>query len=102
MGEERGDTRCMYKSYINVMKHSLRCDGDAYVCQQKKQQGQRPQPAQQRPAAPQQRGAPAANEDAQRNTYRVPAPGQPGAPGIRGKVPGLQEDANQPMDGFMC
>jgi len=68
----------------------------------KHQQGPRQQQAQQRPAAQQQRGAPAGYEDAQRNTYRVPPPGQPAAPGIRGKVPGLQEDANQPMDGFMC
>jgi len=54
------------------------------------------------------RGAPQGFDDGQRNAYRVPAPGQPGAqqPGAqqqRSKVPGLQDDSNgQPMDGFMC
>eukprot|EP00277_Geminigera_cryophila_P040672 CAMPEP_0173100170 /NCGR_PEP_ID=MMETSP1102-20130122/36030_1 /TAXON_ID=49646 /ORGANISM="Geminigera sp., Strain Caron Lab Isolate" /LENGTH=751 /DNA_ID=CAMNT_0013993533 /DNA_START=63 /DNA_END=2318 /DNA_ORIENTATION=+ len=67
------------------------------------QQGQRPMVQEQQP-----RGAPQGFDDGQRNAYRVPAPGQPGAqqPGAqqqRSKVPGLQDDSNgQPMDGFMC
>lgn len=68
------------------------------------QQGRGAPPQQQRPMAgqPPQRGAPQGYDDGQRNAYRVPAPGQPGAPMQRGKVPGLQDEGNQPMDGFMC
>jgi hypothetical protein len=71
-----------------------------WIEQQQQQQHARGQPQQgQRINGP---GQPQGYDDGQRNAYRVPAQGQPGQPQQRGRVPGLQDDGNQQMDGFMC